>query len=130
MTSRQTTILILLALYVLTVGAVTVYHAFNFSDYIHWKGDETIDYTLFLLFTSTLFQGLIWLLTKVFDWKAVTLATIVNFILSFIVGFGLLIISGLSGIPRHLILLYGGCYMTFFTIVTVVQANRLGAKME
>jgi hypothetical protein len=129
MTSRQTIILILLTLYVLTIGGLTVYHAFNFSDYIHWKGDETIDYTLFLLFTSILFQGLVCVLTKVFDWKAVTLATIVNFILSFIVGFGLLMISGLSGIPRHLIFLYGGCYMTFFTIVTVLQTNRLRTKM-
>jgi hypothetical protein len=125
MTSRQKTILILLTLYVLTIGGLTVYHAFNFSDYIHSKGDETIGYTLFLLFTSILFQGLIWVLTKVFDWKAATLATIVTYILSFIVGFGLLMISGLSGIPSHLIFLYGSCYMTFFTVVTVLQTNRL-----
>jgi hypothetical protein len=130
MTSKKTTILILLTLYVLALGVLTIYHAFNFSDYIHMKGDETIDYILFLLFTSILFQGLVWILTRVFDWKAATLATIVNFILSIIVGFEILMISGLGGIPRHLIFLYGGCYITFFTLVTVLQSNRLGDKKE
>ena len=109
----------------LTAVGLTIYHAYNFSDYIHWKGDETIDYTLFLLFTSVVFQVLVWIVTKTFDWKAATLATIVNCILSFVVGFGLLMISGLSGIPRHLIFLYGGCYITFFTIVIILQLNRL-----
>ena len=124
MTSRRKTILILLTLYALTMGGLTIYHAINFSDYIHWKGDEVINYTLFLLVTSILFQGLVYVFTKSFDLKAATLATIVNFIVSFIVGFGLLLISGLSGIPRHLIFLYGGCYLTLFTIITIWQAKK------
>jgi hypothetical protein len=125
MTTRQTTILILLTLYALTISGLTIYHALNFSDYVHWKGDETIYYTLFLLFTSILFQGLVWIVTKVFDWKAATLATIINFIISFIVGFGVLMISGLSGVPKHLIFVYGSCYLASFIVVTVLQSNRV-----
>ena len=106
-------------------GALTVYHAFNFSDYIHWKGDETIDYTLFLLVTSVLFQVLVSIVVKAIDWKAALLATIANFILSFIFGFGILMVSGLEGFPRHMIFIYGGCFLTFFTIVTLLQTKRL-----
>jgi hypothetical protein len=129
MTCKQLTILTLLAVYVLIIGALTVYHAYNFSDYVHVKGDETLNYTLFLLLTSLLFQGLIWIITETFDWKAVILGTIVNFILSFIVGFGILMLSDLNDTPRHLIFIYGGCYMTFFTIVTILQSNRLTMKV-
>jgi len=125
MTKKRRTILILLLGYVLTIGWLTIYHAFNFSDYVHWKGDETINYTLFLLLTSVLFQGLIWMIVKEFDWKAAILGTVGNFVCSFFIGFGILMVSGLSGIPRHLIFLYGGCYLIFFTVVTILQSNRL-----
>ena len=128
MINKQLTILILLAGYVVTIVALTIYHAFNFSDYVHWKGDETINYTFFLLLTSVALQVIIWMIVKTIDWKAVILATIANFIFSFIVGFGILTALGLSGIPKHLIFVYGGCYMTFFTIVTFLQINRLKAR--
>jgi hypothetical protein len=125
MTGRQLTILILLAGYVLTTGALTIYHAYNFSVYVHWKGDETIYYTLFLLLTSIFFQGAVWTVVKAIDWKAASLATIVNSALSFIVGFGIFMVSDLEGFPRHLIFIYGACFLTFFTVVTILQANRL-----
>jgi hypothetical protein len=125
MRGKQLTILILLVGYLLIVGTLTIYHAFNFSDYVRWKGDETFNYTLFLLVTAVLFQVLVWLVVKSIDWKAVVLTTIVNFILSFIAGFGIFIVSGLEGFPRHLIFIYGGCFLIFFTIVTVLQSNRL-----
>src|SRR6187549_2075493 len=112
MKGKQSIVLILLAGYILTIVPLTIYHAFNFSDYIHWKGDETINYTLFLLLTSMLFQGLVWVVVKTFDWKAVILGTIVNFISSFIVGFFIMIFSGIDGTSTDLILLYGGCYLT------------------
>jgi hypothetical protein len=124
-TVKQLTILILLAVYLLATAWWTVYHSFNFSDYVHRKGDETLDYTLYLLLTSIIFQGLIWTISKVLDWKFAVLGTIVNYIFSFILGFGILTISGLSGIPRHLIFIYGACYMTMFTIVTILQSNRV-----
>jgi hypothetical protein len=89
------------------------------------KGNETINFTLFLLVTSVLFHGLVWFIVKTIDWKSVILSTVVNFILSFIIGIGILMISGLSGIPRHMIFVYGGCYLTFFIIVTVLQSYKL-----
>jgi|GEM_PF-5609061 len=125
MTGKQLTIRILLAGYIAAIAGLTIYHAFHFSAYVHWKGDETINYTFFLLLTSVMFQGIVWMIVKSIDWKAVILGTIGNFILSFIVGFGIFVVSGMSGIPRHLILIYGGCYLTFFTVVTILQSNRL-----
>jgi len=127
---KKPIILILLTLYVFAIVALTIYHAFNFSNYIHRKGDETANYIFFLLLTSLLLQGLIWITTKTFDWKAVVLSTVVNFFVSFIVGLIILRISGLTGIPKHLIFLYGGCYLTFFVLVTITQANRLNAKTQ
>ena len=130
MTRKQLTILILLAGYVLIIVPLTVYHAFNFSDYIHWKGDEIIDYTLFLLLTSVLFQGLVWIVVKTFDWKAVILGTIVNYILSFIVGFFIMTLPIVGSNSSDLILLYGGCYLIFFITVTLLQSYRLRIKDE
>jgi hypothetical protein len=118
---KQAKMLISLTLYDLIIGGLTIYHGFNFSDYVHWKGDETTYYILFLLFTSFLF----YIFSGIFDLKAATLAIIINFVLSFFMGLGLLLISGLSGITRHLIFIYGGCYMTFLTILTFIQSRRL-----
>lgn len=129
MTTKQI-ISILLIIYILAIIGLTIFHAFNFSDYIHVKGDETIYYTLFLLITSILFQTLISLVTRTIDWKTTPLATIVNFIISFIAGFGILMITGLSGIPKHLIFIYGGCYMTIFSVVTIIQIRRLTTDVE
>jgi hypothetical protein len=78
------------------------------------------------LLTSMMFQGLVWVVTKTVNWKAIILSTLGNFIVSFILGFAILMVSGLSGIPRHMIFVYGGCYLTFFTIVAFLQTNRLG----
>jgi hypothetical protein len=64
MTGRQLTILTLLAVYILTISGLTVYYGFNFSDYVHRMRDEIIDYTLFLLLTSILFQGLVCVILK------------------------------------------------------------------
>jgi hypothetical protein len=122
--TKQLTILISLVAYVIVIGALTIYFAFNLSDYIHWQGDETIHYTYFLLITSIVFQGVIFLIIKQIDWKAAILATIVNFILSYIIGLGILIVLELSGTPQNLILVYGACYITFFTIVTALQSYR------
>jgi hypothetical protein len=130
MTRKQSTVLILLAAYILIMGALTIYHAFNFSDYIHWKGNETINYTWFLLVTSVIFQIIVSLVAKRIDWKSAILGTIINFILSYIIGVGILILSGLEGIPRELIFIYGGCYLIFFTIVTVLQSYRLNQTSE
>jgi hypothetical protein len=42
MTSRQLTVLVLLMLFDLTAIELTNYHAYNFSDYMHRKGDEKV----------------------------------------------------------------------------------------
>jgi hypothetical protein len=90
MMSKQLILLILLAGYIVIIGALTFYHADNFSSYIHRKGDETIFYTWLLFTTSVVFQGVVWIMTKAADWKVIILGTIANFILSYVVGFGIL----------------------------------------
>lgn len=84
---RQWAIFVLLIVYMVAAGGLTIYHAYNFSDYGHIKGDETFDYIKCLLWTSILFQGLIWVITKTLDWKTAVVATIGNTIISFILGF-------------------------------------------
>jgi len=122
---KQRIILILLAGYVVIVAALTIYHANNFTHYIHIKGEETTVYMDFLLSTSILFQILIWIIARSLNWKAAILSTVVNFVFSVIIGFIILYVFGITGIPRHLIFLYGTCYMIFFSMVTVWQTTRL-----
>lgn len=128
MTWRRWAILILVITFVVATYRVTIYHAYNFSDYVHKKGDETFDYIKYLLLASILFQGLIWIITKTFDWKAALFATVGNSIVSFILGFMIMMASGLSGIPRHLMFVYGGCFVTIFALLTLLQARRLRAN--
>jgi len=125
MEGKQWTIVISLIAYVVIIGLLTFYHAFHFSDYVHTKGDETVNYTLFLFLSSLLFQGFIWFIEKTIAWKFVLLSTIVNFIVSFILGLGMLMWSGLYGIPKHLIFIYGGCYITCFILVVLLQMNKI-----
>lgn len=121
---RQWTILILLTTFVAAAFRLTIYHAYNFSNYIHIKGDETFYYIKYLLFASILFQGLIWIITKKLDWKAAVTATIGNSIVSLILGFGIITIIGLSGIPRHMIFVYGSCFVSIFAAVTILQTTK------
>jgi hypothetical protein len=122
---RQRTIIILLIAFVAVACRLTIYHAYNFSDYIHIKGDEIFAYVKYLLLASMLFQGLIWLIAKTLDWKIAIAATVGNSIISFILGFGIIMMSGLSGIPRHLIFVYGGCFLIIFAALTSLQIRKL-----
>lgn len=128
MSGKQLTISILLTLYVVTIGGLTIYHGYNFINYIHIKGDETIYYMYFLLLTSILFQVLVWIITKSLHWKAAIIGTIVNFFFSAIFGFAVLLVLGIRGIPKYLIFTYGCCYITFFCFVMILQLARLRVK--
>jgi hypothetical protein len=125
MSVKQLTISGLLLAYVVAVAALTVHHAYNFSHYIHRKGDETVDYMFFLLLTSCVFETILCIIIKSFNWKIFLLKTVTNFIISVFVGFTVLLLTGLSGVPRHLIMIYGCCYMLFFSILTIWQLKRL-----
>lgn len=122
---RKFVLLIFLGLYLIGTACWSIYHALNFSNYVHRKGGETIDYTLYLLMTSILFQVIVWIVSRVLVWKLAMLATAVNYIVSFVLGFAILMLSGLSGIPKHLIFIYGGCFMTIFSVVTIRQLSKM-----
>ncbi len=111
--------------YIVIVVALTIYYGNHWWDVLHYKGDETIYYAVFLLLTSILFQGLVWLTTDQIDWRLAILGTIVNFILSPFIGAIVLMSSGLSGISRELIFIYGTCFLTIFAISTIWQVYRL-----
>ena len=124
MTWRQWTIQIMLFIYILVACSLTIYHAYNFTDYTNIKGDEIFDYIKYLLWASILFQVPIWAITKKLNWEKVFLATIGKTVLSSILGLLIIVASGLSGIPRHLIFVYGACFMAIFTLVTIKQIRK------
>jgi len=130
MTTRSWIVYVLLALYVFVISVLTIYHAYHFTDYTHVKGDETINYMYFLLLTSILFQIAVSILLKYFNWKAVALSTIGNFIGSTIIVFFILSSLDIAGIPRHLIFIYGCCYVTVFVIVIIVQLKRFRTSAQ
>ena len=43
--------IVVLIICALTVAVLSIYHALNFTDYIHYKGNETMYYILALLLT-------------------------------------------------------------------------------
>lgn len=122
---RQFIIFVLLAIYVSVIGIWTDYHAHHFSYYIHQKGDEVSYYVWILFLTSVLFQVLICIIGKKIDWKPALLSTVVNVIVSFIIGACILMMSTVSGIPKHLIFIYGICYITIFVVITALQIRRI-----
>jgi hypothetical protein len=124
MMSKRTAILFLLVAYLIAMGCWTYYYADHFPEFVHRKGDEFTSYVTQLLLSSIVVQSIVSAMLGLITWKVVLLGTIGNVILSFVVGLMTLLASGLSGIPRHLILVYGLCYMAFFAASVVFQALR------
>jgi len=117
-------VLILLFLFLFGMIMVTIYYASNFSKFVHYKGDETINYALSLLIASALFQGFIIVFAKKVKWLPMLLGTVGNFVLSFVIGFIIFLSAKLQGTPRELIIIYGVCYLTIFSVSIVYQARE------
>ena len=60
--------IVVLIIYALTVAVLSIYHALNFTDYVHFKGNETMYYTFALLLTSILFQVYVFAVYKKTGW--------------------------------------------------------------
>lgn len=116
----------LLIIYVLCFAAASVYHAYNFSDYSRMKGSETINYIFLVFAGSVLFEVIAANLTTKIDWKAAIFGTVVNFLLSLIIGFVIIMVGQLDGTPFEMILIFGACNLVILTIVTIGQVFRLG----
>ena len=120
-------VLVALIIYLTTIILLTIYYGYNFDKYVHWKGNEFFYYVLFLLVTSSLFQIIISQTTKAMTITYGFIFTIVNCGLSFVLGFIFWTVSNISGIPRHLIFIYGGCFLTILSTVTILKALKYRA---
>jgi hypothetical protein len=114
-------IILALIIYLLTTGLVTLYYGFNFYNFVHRKGDELFYFALFLMITSTILQVLISQTTGVLSLKFALLSPLANGILSFILGFVFWDLTELEGIPRHLIFIYGGCYLLILCLLIIAK---------
>ena len=122
--TRKWTTVIALVIYLLTIGLLTNYYGYNFSKFVHYKGDEFFYYIVFLLTTSAIFNIFVSLTTKVLTIKFGLLTTISNGFISLIIGFIFWTVTEISGIPRHLIFIYGGCYLLFLFLLTILKVIK------
>jgi hypothetical protein len=118
-------VLALLAVYLILIIPVTIYYANNFSTFVHSRAGEIIDYAGFLLLTAIVFHAVASLVAKIIEWRIILLSTIVNFILSFIFGFSILIASQLTGRGKEIIFIYGSCFLFIFSAMIFLMAYRL-----
>jgi hypothetical protein len=124
MSGKSLVVLVFLAVYLLVMVPGTIYFSSNFSRFVHLKGDEVINYAIALLVTPIVFEILVSLITKVLVWRIFLLSTIINFLLSFVFGFFILVGFRLGGSSQEIILVYGSCFLCMFSIITVIQAYR------
>ena len=123
MTRKWMTILTLV-IYLLVIGLLTIYYGYNFSKFVHYKGDEFNYYVLFLLTSSAIFNIFISQTTKILSLKFGLLTTLLNSFISLILGFIFWTVTEISGIPRHLIFIYGGCYLLILSSLTILKAIK------
>jgi hypothetical protein len=116
--------LCLLLLYVTAMGCWTIYFANHFNDFASGKGDET-KFVGHLFLSSLGFQLLVLITTGRRDWIAIVLSTVANVFVSFIIGLIIVLTFNLKAIPYQIILIYGACYLTYFSVVVILQAFRM-----
>jgi hypothetical protein len=128
MSFKSFVILALLAVYLIIIILASIYYANHFSSFAHSKGGEIIDYACVLLLTAIAFHVAASFVAKTIEWRIILLATIVNFILSFIFGFAILLSLKLGGSGKEIILVYGSCFLIIFSGMALLMAYRLSEK--
>ena len=98
--------------------STTFYWAFNYPEFTHRKGDEFFSFVKYLLFISITFLLSLQLAVKKINFFLVLIQPVASLLLSFVAGIIILLLSGLDGIPKHNILIFGITY-TVFTIMFV-----------
>lgn len=122
MNKRHFIIWFLLLAYIILAIAWTLHYAENFSNYgnnDNYKGDELIRYIKSLVLSSTVLHSFFLRINGSIKLKMMLLGTLANLIVSIISGFAIMLIFSIDGIPKQLIYLFGGCYLSIFTLLII-----------
>ena len=111
--------------YALIITVASIYHAFNFSDYIQTEGNEIIYYVVLVLIGSVLFQVFIARQNRAIERKAVLFGTLMVIVASMIFSFGAIMQSDMEGTPIQIILTFGSFNLIFLTLSTVQLVSQL-----
>lgn len=103
-------LLIYSIIYGLTVVSFCIYWATNFTRHITYKGDEFFMLAQFLLVLTYLFLLTIQFTVRRINFLLALSIPLMTCFTSFCIGLIILLVTRLSGIPRHYILIYGLLY--------------------
>ena len=112
-----------LFIYLTIAVPLTIYYGNNFSRFVHSKGQEFFNYVLVLVTTNILFNVAVWSSTG-FNVLMRLLTPLIICLVSFILGLIVWQVTDITGIPRHLIFIYGGSHLSIFTLGTIVLAFK------
>ena len=114
-------------IYGLTVVGFCIYWATNFTRHTTYKGDEFVMLAQFLLVLTYLFYLTVQFTVKRINFLFALSIPILTCIAAFCVGILVLMLTNLSGIPRHYILIYGLLY-GLITLLAVYRFWRQAQK--
>ena len=103
-------LIIFSVIYGLAVAGFCSYWAANFTNHITYKGDEFTMLAQFLLAFTYFFYLTIQLAVKRISFWVVLFAPVLTCVAAFCFGVCILLLSPLSGIPKHYIMIYGLLY--------------------
>lgn len=113
-------------IYGLTVISFCIYWATNFSRHTTYKGDEFFMLAQFLLLLTYLFHLTIQFTVKRINFFVALSIPILTCVAVFCIGFLVLMLTDLSGIPRHYILIYGLLY----GLITLLAVYRFWGQTQ
>ena len=113
-------------IYGLTVVGFCIYWATNFTRHTTYKGDEFFMLAEFLLILTYLFYLTIQFTVKRINFLLALSMPILTCIAAFCVGLLILMLTHLSGIPRHYILIYGLLY----GLITLIAGYRFWGRTQ
>jgi hypothetical protein len=111
-------------IYGLTVVGFCIYWATNFGRHITYKGDEFFMLAQFLLILTYLFNLTIQFTVRRINYFLALAIPILTCITAFCIGVFFLLLTQLSGIPRHYILTYG----LFYGLINLLAVYMLWGR--
>ena len=112
----------LLLIYCITYAAlliaVTIYWAVNFSKYSRYKGDEFFTISEVAFIYSYIFFIIIQLTLKKIKLGLLMFLPVIIYMLTFVLGFVFMSLSGMDGIPKQYISIFG----IFYCLLSILAA--------
>jgi hypothetical protein len=103
-------------IYLSIILGISFFWAFNYSEFTHSKGGELITFVKYLLLISYLVLLVIQFTVKRVNLVLVLIQPIATLLFAFVIGIMILLFSGLEGIPKHNILVFGFSYAAFTSL--------------